>query len=176
MSGPDKEQSACLVPGFKARAVCEKGHIMTFKAHRIWHYKTSCTVSVFFCQPWKLKYNFFFLTCLSVFHRKYMIGKEDLAHSSKTNLQYAGLPKSLCIGKQTLISFPPPIFFFFNPRFNSSPHSKGALGNILSGSPVAPNISLHHYANTPLLFPHSGQVAISASQHVPQLLPATATS
>lgn len=50
----------------------------------------------------------------------------------------------------------PIYYFFFNLWGESSSHSEGTLGKFLLGSPAAPNISLHHYANAALVFPHSG--------------------
>lgn len=47
--------------------------------------------------------------------------------------------------------------FFFNPRGESFPRSERTLGKLQLGSPAAPNISLHHYANAALVFPQSGE-------------------
>ena len=82
-------------------------------------------------------------------------GWEGRAHSSKTQFSNKLVFQRTCAStsKHSSLSY----LFFFNLGGESSSHSEGTLGKLPLRSPAAPNISLHHYANATLVFPHSGE-------------------
>ena len=90
-----------------------------------------------------------------IFHRHCLTSPGGRAHSSKTQFSRKLVFQRTCASTSKHSSLP--CLFFFNLRGESFSHSEGTLGKFLLGSPAAPNISLHHYADAALVFPHSGE-------------------